>query len=58
MRREIPGTERRENRDAKLKTVSFLGEVSRVNNSEVILKNGDRNISDQNKILKPEILPT
>lgn len=36
----------------KLKTVSFLGEVTRVNNSEVIVKDRDRNIPDQNKIFK------
>lgn len=42
----------------KLKTASVLGEVTRVNNSEVIVKDRDRNIPDQNKILKPEILPT
>lgn len=41
----------------KLKTVSVLGEVTRVNNSEVIVKDRDRNTPDQNKILKPEILP-
>lgn len=40
-----------------MKTLYFPSEVTRANNLEVIVKDTDRNIPDENKLLKPEILP-
>lgn len=49
MRWETPGMERRENR-CKQKIIYFIGDVIKVNNSEVIVKDIDISIQNLKKI--------